>query len=99
MIADNTQHYGQGMYIKRRAGRPSSPAFARVKRSRYSIEQRIEAIAKGDANTMIAIAEEYAANDKIEMYNICIKFAEQFTDRVIDVVYAPRKRARRNANG
>lgn len=66
-------HYGQGMHIKRRAGRPSGIAIAIAKRSKYSMEQRIEAIANGDAETLIAIAEEYAARDKAEMCAMCLK--------------------------
>jgi len=98
MSIDTTDHYGQGMHLKRRPDRPSGTAIARVKRSRYSMEQRIEAIANGDAETLIAIAEEYAEKDKPEMCAMCIKYAEQFTDRVIDLSYAPRKGARTNAN-
>lgn len=86
MSIDNADHYGQGMLLKRRSGRPSGTAIARVKRSKYSMEQRIEAIANGDAETLIAIAEEYAAVGKMEMCATCLKYAEQFTDRVIDLV-------------
>lgn len=62
------------------------------------MEQRVEAIANGDANTLIAIAEEYAAVGKTEMQALCLKYAEQFTDRLLDLDYAPRKGARTNAN-
>lgn len=91
-------HYGQGMHIRRRPGRPSGTAVARVKRSKYSMEQRIEAIANGDAEKLIAIAREYAEREKFEMQAICLKYAEQFTDKVIDALYAPRTEARTNAN-
>lgn len=85
MSIDNSDRYGQGMYIKRRAGRPSGTAIARVKRSKYSMEQRIEAIANGDAETLIAIAEEYAEREKPEMCAMCLKYAEQFTGKVIEI--------------
>lgn len=98
MSIDNSTHYGQGMLLKRRSGRPAGTAIARVKRSKYSLEDRLNAIANGDAETLIAIAEEYAAVGKMEMCATCLKYAEQFTDRVIDVDYAPRKEARTNAN-
>lgn len=93
-MSEYDPHYGQGMVMKRRSGRPAGTAMARVKRSRYSMEQRVEAIANGDAETLIAIAEEYAAVGKTEMQALCLKYAEQFTDKVIDTHYAPRKGAR-----
>ena len=89
MSIDNADHYGQGMLLKRRSGRPSGSAIARVKRSKFSMEQRIEAIVSGDAKALIAIAEEYAEREKPEMCAMCLKYAEQFTDRVINVDYAP----------
>ena len=98
MNMDNSDHYGQGMVIKRSAGRPAGTAIARVKRSKYSLEDRLNAIANGDANTLIAIAEEYANVGKTEMQLLCLKYAEQFTDRLLDLDYAPRKEARTNAN-
>lgn len=94
-MSDYIPHFGQGMVLRRNASRTHK---AHKHRSKYGLEQRIEAIANGDAETLIAIAEEYAAAGKAEMYSMCIKYAEQFTDRVIDVVYAPRKGARANAN-
>lgn len=98
MSIDSSDHYGQGMLLKRRSGRPSGTAIARVKRSKFSMEQRIEAMANGDANTLIAIAQEYAEREKTEMQLLCLKYAEQFTGMAIDLDYAPRKEARTNAN-
>jgi hypothetical protein len=83
MSIDNSGHYGQGMHIKR--GRPSGTAIARVKRSKFSLEDRLDAIEKADANTLIAIAEEYAAVGKTEMQALCLKYAEQFTGKVIEI--------------
>ena len=97
MSIDNSDHYGQGMLLKRRH-KESGTAIARVKRSRYSMEQRIEAIANGDAETLIAIAEEYAEREKPEMCAMCLKYAEQFTGAPIDTLYAPRTEARISAN-
>lgn len=94
MSIDNSDHYGQGMLLKRRSGRPAGTAIARVKRSKFSLEDRLDAIEKGDAETLIAMAEEYAAVGKTEMQALCLKYAEQFTDKVIDTHYAPRKGAR-----
>jgi hypothetical protein len=98
MSIDQSDHYGQGMLLKRRSGRPAGTAIARVKRSKYSMEQRVEAIANGDADTLIAIAQEYAEREKFEMCAMCLKYAEQFTGIAIDLDYAPRKGARTNAN-
>ena len=94
MSTDNSDHYGQGMLLKRKSGRPAGTAIARVKRSKYSLEDRLDAIANGDAETLIAMAEEYAAVGKTEMQALCLKYAEQFTDKVIDTHYTPRKGAR-----
>ena len=55
-------------------------------------------MANGDANTLIAIAQEYAEREKTEMQLLCLKYAEQFTGMAIDLDYAPRKEARTNAN-
>ena len=98
MSIDSSDHYGQGMLLKRRSGRPSGTAIARVKRSKFSMEQRIEAIANGDAETLIAIAQEYAEREKPEMCAMCLKYAEQFTGAPIDTLYAPRTEARTSAN-
>ena len=98
MSIDSSDHYGQGMLLKRRSGRPSGTAIARVKRSKFSMEQRIEAMANGDANTLIAIAQEYAEREKTEMQLLCLKYAEQFTGMAIDTLYAPRTEARISAN-
>jgi hypothetical protein len=84
MSIDNSDHYGQGMLLKRRH-KQSGTAIARVKRSNFSLEDRLNAIANGDANTLIAIAEEYAAVGKTEMQLLCLKYAEQFTDKVIEI--------------
>lgn len=93
-MIDFIPHYGQGMVIKRSAGRP----IAKRKRSKYGLEQRIEAIANGDAETLIAIAQEYAEREKPEMCAMCLQYAEQFTGMAIGLDYAPRKEARTNAN-
>lgn len=85
-MSDFIPHYGQGMVIRRNAGRPSGTAIARVKRSKYGLEQRIEAIANGDAETLIAIAEEYAAVGKTEMCATCLKYAEQFSGEAVSTV-------------
>ncbi len=83
MSIDNSDHYGQEMLLKRNAGRPSGTAIARVKRSKFSLEDRLDAIEKGDAEMLIAMAEEYAAVGKTEMQALCLKYAEQFSGKPI----------------
>ena len=79
-MSDYDPHYGQGMVIKSRAGRPSAGEKPNKPiKSKYSAEDRIAAIADRDAEKLLAMAEEYQAVGKLDMRDLCLRYAKQFS--------------------
>lgn len=101
MSIDHAEHYGQGMYIKRQPGRPKAGANKtpwHKRKSKFSLEQRLDAIENGDVEKLLAIAAEYERHDNEVMAAVCLKMAEAFSGDRIDAMYTPRTDARTKAN-